>query len=488
MALDAAIQTGGSVAGKANVDTTFNLNVTLPLTAAQAGYATQQIELDKGDVLGSRTLRQPTASVFNRQSVGLDTVTWSDYFNAAAQNTGMWRSAVTGFTTAQTAGYLILNNAATVTANNAAIYQTYRTFTMLGSAPVLIEFSEFRSAVQAANQQAEIGLFLANLGSTPFTPSDGCYIRFNSSGAIGVLNYNGVEATISLLSGAQMVLNDNTTYRIIINHYRVEFWGASATSNPRVLLGVLPVPSANGPPFSALSAPFSIRLFNSGTAASGTQLRIANTVVVEQDIEQGDNAAHLLCGMGLMGSQGQNGGTMGSTALYTNSLAPGAGAVMTNTTAALGAGLGGQFAALPTLAANTDGILCSYQNPASAVAQTGRVLFITGVRIQGAVTTVLAGNATAVIYAYSLAYGHTAVSMATAEAIAAKAPRRVALGYETYAAAAALGALGAGVTVAFSSPIVVNPGEFVAICAKNVGVVTTTGVITFLVTFDVYQK
>jgi hypothetical protein len=55
-----------------------------------------------------------------------------------------------------------------------------------------------------------------------------------------------------------------------------------------------------------------------------------------------------------MSYQGQTGQTLGSTALYTNSQAAGAGAAMTNTTAALGSGLGGQFAALPTLAISTD--------------------------------------------------------------------------------------------------------------------------------------
>ena len=55
---------------------------------------------------------------------------------------------------------------------------------------------------------------------------------------------------------------------------------------------------------------------------------------------------------------------------------------------------------------------------------------------------------------------------------------------ETFAATAAVGALGAGVYMAFQNPIVVNPGEFVAIAAKNMGVVTSAGVITVLVTFD----
>ena len=38
------------------------------------------------------------------------------------------------------------------------------------------------------------------------------------------------------------------------------------------------------------------------------------------------------------------------------------------------------------------------------------------------------------------------------------------------------------------TPIPVHAGEHIAVVAKNVGVVTTTGVITFLVTFDGYYE
>ena len=69
-----------------------------------------------------------------------------------------------------------------------------------------------------------------------------------------------------------------------------------------------------------------------------------------------------------------------------------------------------------------------------------------------------------------------------------KAPRRVALGFETFAATAALGVLGSatGCYMAFNSPVVVQPGEFVQVTAKNLGTVTTGGIITFLVAFDAY--
>lgn len=73
--------------------------------------------------------------------------------------------------------------------------------------------------------------------------------------------------------------------------------------------------------------------------------------------------------------QGLSGGTMGSLASYANNANPTA-AVPTNTTAALGTGLGGQFWETDTLAVNTDGIIDSYQVPAASANYSGKRLSI----------------------------------------------------------------------------------------------------------------
>jgi hypothetical protein len=177
---------------------------------------------------------------------------------------------------------------------------------------------------------------------------------------------------------------------------------------------------------------------------------------------------------------------MGSTALYSNSLAPTAGAVMTNTTAALGSGLGGQFSALPTLAVNTDGIISSYQVPIGTSVLPGKTLYVNGVTINSVVTTVLVGNATSTTYIYSIAFGHNAVSLATTETTTSKAPRRKAIGIQTFAPAAAVGTLATPIYYEFVNPVVVQPGEFIQIVGKNIGAVTTTGVITFIIDIDGY--
>lgn len=482
----AVIDSGNSAAGKANVDAYYNLKTNNPIVDTQAGFVVGAIQQDAGAVSGTRSLRHPQLSRARRLSVGQDQLLFSDGFNNTAQNTGVYKSAATTFTFAQTGGYLVFNNSAITTAASAQVYQTYKVFPLYAGAPLILDVAGFGAAVCPSNATFEGGFFTCNIASTPYTPTDGIYYRVNSTGLYGVVNYNGTETVSNLLlPAAALTLGSNGTYRLIVTEEIAEFWAGDANGD-FTYLGSLATPPGNGQPFSAAAAPFSARMYFAATAGSAYQVKLSDITITLGDINSYRPWQHSLAGMGAMGYQGQSGGTMGSTALYTNSLAAGAGAAMTNTTAALGSGLGGQFSTQPTLAAGTDGILCSYQNPAGGVAQTPRTLVITGVKIQGLVTTAFTGGP--VLYAYSLAFGHTAVSLATAEAVAAKAARRIALGIETYAVTAAVGVVGQGVSVTFQTPIVINPGEFVAVVAKNLGTVTSAGVITALVTYDAYWE
>jgi len=182
--------------------------------------------------------------------------------------------------------------------------------------------------------------------------------------------------------------------------------------------------------------------------------------------------------------QGMGGGTMGSLANYANSANPTA-AVPTNTTAALGTGLGGQFWETATLAANTDGIICSYQVPTPTVNVQGRRLVVKRVKIDSYIQTAL--TAGGFNEQWTIAFGHTSLSLATTEATAAKAPRRVVLGSRSVAAtAAALTQLSTIELDLSAAPIYVNPGEFFAIVKKIVGTAGSAGTIahTIAVVFD----
>ena len=232
------------------------------------------------------------------------------------------------------------------------------------------------------------------------------------------------------------------------------------------------------------SLPFSVRHAITGGAAGAALSFVLNDYTVSIG---GPNIAQTasILGQRVYGSyQGLSGGTMGSLASYANSTNPTA-AAPSNTalTANLPAGLGGQGAVTAAAAAATDGIWSSYQVPAGTPNVQGRRLVLRGlyldlVNLGAAVAT------TATVIQFSLAFGHTSVSLATAEAAAAKAPRRIPMGIAAWPIGAAIGAQPQCGRIAVDlgdAPIFVNPGEFVQLVGKFLaGTATASQVINFV--------
>ena len=450
------------------------------LDPAKAGYVILAGEVSEtGDPAG-RLAQGVRTSTQGRLTVGQQLVCLNEAFNNTTLNSAVFTAPVTTQTVTCASGTLNLNASAITTLSTVSRVSTYAMFPIMADSALYAVWDMSWSNVPQTNCVTEAGLFQCSASTAP---TDGAFFRFDTTGTLkAVLNTNGSELTSAALTVPSVAVMHR--FKIVIENDRVLYYIDGACQ------AVIATPNNMGLPTYQPSQPFTVRTYNGGVAPTlASTIKLGYIWVAMQDSGAlGKDNATIAAIQGRMGSQGQTGQTAGTTALYSNSLAAGAGAVMTNTTAALGSGLGGQFSALPTLAAGTDGIVSSYQNPLPTAAIPGKTLYIKGVRISSVVTTVLVGNATPVVFLYSLAYGHTAVSMATAEAAATKAPRRVPLGAESFAAAAAVGTLGSpnGVYMPFLAPIAVNPGEFVAICAKNVGVVTTTGVVTFLITFDAY--
>jgi hypothetical protein len=408
-------------------------------------------------------------------------------FNAAAQDTGLSTAVATTMTLGY-GGQLATNASGITTLNTGVLWQSKQHFPIFAASETYAYLKlRWTGTWAVTNTTMEVAIGLKTL-TTPFALLDGVSVRSNNTGVFGVSNVNGTEQTTSpwVLSfgGGAFVPTMGTAYDVIISasSRAVVFWIDYQDGMGFQVAGRITLSASVRRPLYSGSAPLSVSHAIGGTAASGVIGMQVVEVVVTNDGLANTRSEPMTAALLTGGHQGQAGQTMGSTALYTNNLAAGAGAAMTNTTAALGTGMGGQFSALPTLAAGTDGIVCSYQNPLGTVAITGKQLAITGYSVKAVVTTVLVGNATPVIYAMSLCYGHTAVSLATAEAANAKAPRRVPLGVLTFAAAAAVGSVSETINIVFDRPIPVFPGEFVALAAKNLGAVTTTGVVTFFVT------
>jgi len=481
--MDAVIRDSLTAAG-AEVTAAREVRVISPGTlngdgnpSVPGNYSTAIFESDAGSITTSPTQKQGDISANYRQRVGVDTLLFSDQFNGAALNSALWSSNLVTYSTAISGGFLTLNSTSLTTVNAVARISSYRGFPSYGSYPLQLEVEAiYASPAVQANNTTEIGYGFAT-GTA--APTDGAFFRYSAAGEFRcVIAYNSSESQSVALPPPSV--NVRHHYAVVIGNNFVEYW------IDNVLHANLPVPPGNGMAVLNQNTPVLIRTYNGATApAAAVQLKIASCAISLGDMNCVKDWSHIQSGMGGHSAQGQSGMAMGSTALFANNTNPTV-AVPTNTTAALGAGLGGNFWSTNSLAVNTDGIISSYQVPPASASSPQKTLYISKVRVDTIVQTVLAGGPA--LLQWGLAFGHTAVSLATAEGPTSKAPRRIALGFQPFVAAAAVGAQGTSVMVDIDPPILVQPGEFVQTIYRNIGTVGTTGTFAHLVTFSGYWE
>jgi len=212
-------------------------------------------------------------------------------------------------------------------------------------------FDAMLTTVPQVNCVIEMGFGIAS-GSA--LPTDGVFFRYDAIGTLKcVMNTNGTETTSAAITSPAVGVM--ARYKIIVENDRVLFYIDGKCQS------IIQAPSGLSYPVFSPSQPWFARVVNGATApAAGTTLRFGYLFVGLQDAGAlGKDNSTIAALQGRMGSQGQTGHAVGTTALLPNNLAPGAGAVMTNTTAALGVGLGGQFSAQPTLAVGRYANRCS---------------------------------------------------------------------------------------------------------------------------------
>lgn len=478
----------GSTSGNiAEVDANNAVKIVPATTPGTAvGFVALAGRNDDGTVVSGGRVNRQYVSEGQGGKVAVPVLHWDDTFNATAQNTSKYKFGATTQTAAQAAGFLVLNNSAITTLNTNCGVQTWKTFPLFAKSELRVNISALFTQALQANETYEWGLMQATLPGGA-VPSDGVFWRRNTSGQLrGVISYNGTETQTGIITAPSV--NVNHDYVIVVQTSTVLFYIDD------VLVGkiVLVVDAVTqGQPMMAASAPLTLRYYiGASIPGIASQMKISDVFVTILGPDEGRPWSEAKAGFGHMAYQGQNGGTMGSTSNYSNGATPAATA-LTNTALGTGnpAGLGGVAHVLPTLAAGTDGLLFSFQNPAGGVNQTPRNLIVRGVMIRSVVDVALTGGP--LVLVYSAAYGHSAVSLATAESASfasptTKAPRRIAIGVEGIAVTAAVGVTGQGIFVPFVSPIVVAPGEFFAITMRNLGTVTTLGSLVITCGVDAY--
>jgi len=457
------------------------LRVALPLNATQSGHVVVVSEQDGGTVTGTRSMKELEGSEDYRLRIGLDQPLFHEFFPGSALNSAIWTAPVTTMTATVAGGFVSLNAGLSTASGAVARVSSYRSFPAIATCELYAEIVAQVTQTPVANNVTEWGLAIAS-GTT--APTDGAVFRLLANGEFRcVVINNSVEIQSGTLDFTALVgTNTSRHFLVAVGDDRVKFWIDDT------LVAIVDRAVAGGAMVASGALPLMFRTYNTGVTAAAQVLKIGMASAQLGDLAMCKPMSQLAAGAGWMAYQGQTGGTMGTTATYARSADPAAAAALSETTAAVGSGLGGQYRFNAAATAVTDGIVSSYQVPAGTAALPGKSLYITGVKISS-VNLGAAVATTGTVLAWSLAFGHTAVSLATAEAATTKAPRRIALGFQSWPVGAAIGAMPdrGDVYMAFNSPVVVQPGEFVAAVAKFVlGTATASQVIWCHVTFDGY--
>lgn len=459
-------------------------------TPSDIGGGRNFSENDAGFIGGTASLVSPEVDVDYRVRVSQDLVLDDEVFNYTAQNTGKHTYSTTNLINAWTAGQLTTNSTSITTTTSGSVFNTYAYFPTPGTQTLSGDFELGFSAQPQTNSFVEWGLGIP--GAATVAPTDGVFFRLSSAGLSGIASFNGAEATTGVfpLSGGTgtWVYTNAKRYQFIlyIGGVVAEFWVNDGTG--AVKLGTIPMPAAQSRMLLATGVQCFLKHRITGGAAGGI---LQSTLGAYSVRLGGSNLASTVSTQSnrILGSyQGVSGGTLGTLSRFgtitTGNEANVTAAVPTTTTAALGSGLGGTFWETLSLAVNTDGIIMSYQVPAGTVLIQGRRLVLWGMYLTSYIQTVIVGGP--IVVEWFLAFGHTTVSLGTAEAATTKAPRRITLPFTqviTTTQAVSTIVAQAQTFVAFGdAPVFVNPGEFIQLCKRHLGTLVTSGTVVHRVT------
>jgi hypothetical protein len=491
MALDTTLRGASSGLG-AEVNASNQLKIVpetdAALNASNVGGVRAFAENDQGLITGVTRVASAEVDVDFRVRVAPDLLLDDHIFNYTAQDTGKHLSAAGTIASAWTVGNFTTNSANTAApaAGSFAGLATWAAFPNNGTQTLSADVTAAFSAQPTTNTFIEFGFAGANYVPSATTPTDGIFARLSSAGLSLVAVSAGTEvAAFAPLSGGTGVwaYTNDKKYQFIIYMAgaSAQLWVNDGTG--AVLLVNIPLPAAQGRIATAQGMRFFCNQRVTVGAAGGA---IQGKFGAYNVRIGGSNLTSLLSTQGnrIYGAyQGASGGTMGGLATYPNSTNPVA-AAPSNTalTANLPGGLGGQGSVIAAVAAATDGIWSSYQVPSPTISIPGRRLVIRGIALN-LLNTGAAVATTATVIQFSLAFGHTAVSLATAEGAASKAPRRVSLGFASWAIGAPIGDPPKAGAIYFDTgdaPIFVNPGEFIQLVGKFlVGTATASQAINF---------
>jgi hypothetical protein len=474
---------GSSTAGRANVTSTFDLQVRTPTVEENAGFATMSSEIDDGTVTGSRLVKSPEATHDYRLRVGVDCPMFNHSFEGTIVATDRLNQSLSTMTVAQASGFLSLNSGNATASGNYAIVTTRRTFPILGTYQLYANMFIREANETATNAVSEWGLGYA---ATTAAPTDGAFFRRESGGQlVAVVNFAGSESgTTANITTTNVPPGDGTgSYNPTeSNHYliaagsdSVNFWINDT------LVATIPTQGTRGIPVSSSEQQLFARVYNSGVASAGRRVELGFITVEMGDTNSGKPWPHVVAGMGGSAYSVQPGTATGPTVTRTNgahgwpaSATARIAGTWTATSAPALNSLGGLWTspAISSLTSDADYPVFAYLNPAGTNAIPGKTLHVTGIRC-GEAYAAAAASTNAIFLSCIVSAGATAAATSTGDAATTVGLRGVVVGGYGFVATDVIGSVRPGFDVTFTTPLVVPPGCYFHFIVRPVGTVTS---------------
>lgn len=475
------------VTGELRTDTNDNARVNLPVVATTAGFTQVAYVRD------STTARNWRITEEGENIAASSRLLFSSDFNgttAGALINTQWNQQATTMTSALNAGFLRFNSGAITTINTGISINTWRTFSIENggalSASTIIKHLNGNSS----NKVVEYGYGYYDVAANQNAATNEFFgFRWTAAGnLVGVVEYSngGAPTTLTVNINAGIPFSDNISrnYQIILTDASIEFWVANIYQAKLDFPVDAPgISKGSGYPiifreYLAASAPAAAPVFDFGSVSVK---HIGNDLNMP--------FAYRQVGMGRNSGRGQAGltATAGNTASIPTSGTSPSPLSGTNTASVI-TGLGGFYGLNGSAfsAVHVNIIISAYQN--TVISETlgaptdSRNKYITDVLIAPvAVSTVLVGGGA--IWQWFIAYGGTALSLATADAIGTTAPGTKSHVMIPLSAVDVVTANAAANTIVtrtgdstftFNTPLLVAPGEFFIIGCRILTVTAIT--------------
>lgn len=471
------------------VDAFDRVAVNLPTDPLEAGHV--EVSFNRGAGVPARTLRVTTEG---EARIAHMTRLFDCDFNGATAGAllnNQFNQQATALTLVLNAGFLRFNSAAVTTVNIGGSVNSWRTFFVRDHMNLKLSGIIKHENGNVSNKQFDFGFGYYDVAANQANPMNE-FVGFRwtlTGGLLAVLEYSvgGAPVSVSQNVNGGVPYSDNValTYDVVFGEEGADFYVAG------VLVAHIDAPVGGAGISKSGSYPVVVRQFHSASPPALAPVFDIGSVAVSSigpSADEDRNVLQVAMGRHALraqaGVQAANGSNNNVPASAT---APTALAATNAVSGLVGLGGYGRINVSMNTTPHTEFIMCSFQNPvipeAAGALINARNLVITDIMISPLVAAAaLTGGG--VVAEWFLAFGGTALSLATADAVGgaaigvksfSKLPLPI---VDSFAAAAAIGTVGTrsgeGGHILLQTPIVLAPGEFIILGIRTLYVAAAT--------------